>query len=170
MLPANQLIGELNRRGVKFVVGASDPKINNFISTIELLAGLAAHNDARIRLALIPVLLQHPEYGKDVPHALELLNDSRKLTFKLYYTAAHLLQLTYHHQLQDFLGTYQVLPDYFSEELNIPKEGTSQDRLRQLAKSHREITNMSVNWFGTYQHAAKRVLTRMQKEREWAKV
>jgi hypothetical protein len=105
-----------------------------------------------------------------VPDALELLDDSKKLTFKLYYTAAHLLQLAYYQQLQDFLGTYQVLPDYFSEELNIPKEGTSQDRLRQLAKSHRDITNMPVNWFGTYHHAAKRVLTRMQKERKWAKV
>ena len=170
MLPANQLIGEMNRIGVKFVIGEISPKFLNSISPIELLAGLAAHNDARIRLALIPVLLQHPEYAIDAPDALELLDDSKKLTFKLYYTAAHLLQFAYSSQLQDLVGTYQVIPDYFSEGLNIPKEGTSQDRLRQLANSHREITNMSVNWLGTYHHAARRLLTRMQKEREWTKV
>ena len=170
MLPANQLIGELNRIGVKFVVGEVSPKILNSISPRKLMAGLTTHNDARIRLALIPVLLLHPEYAIDVLDALELLDDSKKVNFKLYYTAAHLLQLAYCNQLKDLIGTCQVIPDYFSEDLNIPKEGTSQDRLRHLAERHREITNMSVNWLGTYHHAAKRLLTRMQKEREWAKV
>ena len=156
--------------GVHFVVGDGIPGAYDSISPIELMAGLAAHKDARIRLALIPVLLQHPEFAIGAPEALELLNDSQKMTFKLYYTAAYLLQLAYEDKLLDLVETYQGIQDYFSEELNIPEEGTAQDRLRQLAECHQNSTKMSVNWYGTYYHAAERVLTRMQKEREWAKV
>ena len=164
MYPANQLIGEMNRIGVNFVVGETIPGVTNPLSPIELMAGLAAHKDARIRLALIPVLLKHPEYATEATEVLEMLDDSRKITFKLYYTAAYLLQLAYDDELLGLVETYQDIQDYYSEEFNVSEEGTAQDRLRQLAMMHKKITKLSVNWCGTYHHAAKRILTRMKRE------
>jgi len=160
----------MHRLGVHFVIGECIPGPNDPLSTIELMAGLAAHKDARVRLALIPLLLQHPEFAIDAPKALELLDDSQKMIFKLYYTAAYLLQLAYKDKLIDFIATYQGIQDYFSEELDISEGGTAQDRLRQLAKRHQEFAKMAVNWYGTYQNTAERVLVRMQKERDWSKV
>lgn len=170
MFPANQLIGEMDRLGVHFVVGDNLPETVNSLSPAELMAGLVVHNDARIRLSLIPVLLQYPEYSEFVQEALELLDDSQKVIFKLYYTAASLLQLVYCDQIEGLVEDSQVIYDHFSEELGITKEGTAKERLRELAKRHQEITKLPVNWYGTYHHAAKRILTRMQREREWAKV
>jgi hypothetical protein len=170
MFPANQLIGEMNRLGVNFVVGDRILTTFKSLSAIELMAGLAAHKDARIRLALIPVLLQLPEFAEEAPESLVLLEDDQKIIFKLYYTAAYLLQLSYKYELQVLIDNYQDIQDFFSKDLNVSRAGTVQDRLWILAKRHKEITKMSINWYGTYHHAAKRVLKRLQKEREWAKV
>jgi len=169
MYPANQLIGEMNRIGVNFVVGDTIPRVATSLSPSELMAGLVAHKDARIRLALIPVLLQHPEYAPEAQNTLNLLDDSQKLNFKLYYTAAYLLQIVYSEELEGLLASFQKIQDNFSEELKVSGDGTALERLKQLAKRHKEITNLSVNWYGTYDHAAKRILARMRKEREWAK-
>lgn len=170
MFPAYRLIGEMNRLGVHFVVGERIPTTIESLSVIELMAGLAAHKDARIRLALIPVLLQHPEYAAVAPESLALLDDSQKVIFKLYYTAAYLLQIAYDVELHVFTENYQEIQDYYSRDFKVSEEGPVQDRLRKLAKRHKEITKMSINWYGTYHHAAKRVLKRLEKEREWAKV
>jgi len=85
------------------------------------------------------------------------------MNFKLYYTAAYLLQLAYSDELEGLVASYQDIQNYFSEELDVSGEGTVQDRLRQLAKRHKEITKMPVNWYGTYDHAAKRILARKWK-------
>lgn len=160
MYPANQLIDEMNRIGVNIIVGDNTPRVSIPLSPPELMAGLVAHRDARIRLALIPVLLQHPEYAPEAPKAIKLLDASEKLNFKLYYTAAYLLQIAYSDELEGLLGSLQNIKDYFSEELGVPSEGTVQDRLRLLAKRHKEITKMSVNRYGTYDHAVKWILAR----------
>ena len=170
MFPADQLIEEMNRLGVHFVVGDSLPGNMDSISPVELMAGLVVHNDARIRLSLIPLLLQHPEYSEFAQEALDMLDDSQKMIFKLYYTAASLLQLIYNDQILGLVEGSQVIYDHFSKELAIRNEGTAKERLRELAKRHQEITTLPVNWYGTYHHAAKRILTRMQREREWARI
>ena len=167
MFDANNLLSEMNRIGVHFLVGDDHPGLAAPLTPAQLLGGLAAQSDARLRLALIAVLLQHPEYAQETPYSLEMLDDTQRLTFKLYYTAAHYLQLVYKNQLQDVLGQFLWLPDKYSEELNIMKGRAAKVQLKRLAKRHQEISGLSLNWYGTYNHAAQRVITRLKVEEAW---
>ena len=170
MMEPNQLIDNMNRIGVHFLVDASNLGLTDSLTPAALLAGLAAQSDARMRLALIAVLLQRPDYANHAHEALELLDEPQQLTFKLYYTAAYYLQIAYANQLNDVLGLYIKLTDYYSEELNIEKDISVADELRQLAELHKEITGLPLNWYGTYNSAAQRVIARLKKEQAWAMV
>jgi hypothetical protein len=139
------------------------------LTPAKLLAGLAAQPDARLRLALIAILLQHPEFANDAHKALEMLDDTQRLIFMLYYTATHYLQLLYADQLSAVLGQFDKLPDIYSRELKLTEAGTAIDRLKRLAKRHKEIMGLPLNWYGTYNYAAQRVITRLKVERVWAR-
>jgi hypothetical protein len=170
MIEASILIDNMNLLGVHFLVGEGYSGLADPLKPAALLAGLTAQSDARMRLALIAVLLQHPEFAKDTQEVLELMDEPQKLTFKVYYTAAHYLQIAYADQLQDVLGPYSELPDFYSKELNIEREDSVTDQLKQLAERHKDITGLPLNWYGTYNHAAQRVIARLRKERTWATV
>ena len=126
--------------------------------------------DARMRLALIAVLLQRPEFALEADDVLAMLTNDYQPIFKLYYTAACYLQSKYHEQLENLLGHVQTIPDLFSEQLNLATGDSVEKNLQRLALRHKEITDLDVNWYGTYHHAAKRVMTRLRREREWAQV
>lgn len=168
MIEPKQLIDNMNRIGVHFLVDEGYSESTDSLSPAELLAGLAAQSDARLRLALIAVLLQRSDFAKDAHQTLALLGEPQKLTFKLYYTAAHYLQKVYVNQLQDVLDPSDGLPDYYSEELKIEKDNSATGQLKRLAERHKEITGLPLNWYGTYIFAAQRVITRLNKERAWA--
>jgi len=170
MIQANKLLAEMNRIGVHFLVGEDQLVLTEPLSPAALLAGLAAQTDARLRLALIAVLLQHPEFAEQSHAALEMLDDKHHLNFKLYYTAAHFLQIAYKIQLRNILGQFNMLPDFYSEELKITKVGSVTDQLKRLAERHKEISEVSLNWYGTYKHAAQRIITRLELEQKWVKV
>ncbi|MCJ7657865.1 MAG: hypothetical protein MUO67_01810 [Anaerolineales bacterium] len=170
MTEANILIDNLNRLGVHFLVGDGHSGLVDILEPAALISGLVSQSDSRIRLALIAVLLQRPDFANDAHKALDLLDEPQKLNFKLYYTAAHYLQVAYANQLLDLLGPYHMLPDYYSEELNIEKNKSVKNQLMQLAERHKEITSLPLNWYGTYNFAAQRVITRLNKERAWATV
>ena len=170
MIEPGQLIYNVNRLGVNFLVDESDSSSTDILTPADLLAGLATQPDARMRLALIAVLLQRPDFAKYVHQATALLVELDKITLKLYYSAAHYLQIIYANQLLDVLGSYEKLPDYFSEELDIEKGILATEQLMQLAERHKKITGMPLNWYGTYNHAAQRVITRLKKEQAWAAV
>ena len=144
------LISSLNSYGVHFLVGGNGEEVSAPLHPRELLAGLSMQADARMRLALI------------------LPNDQRP-TFKLYYTAACFLQAKYHEQLEELLGHVQTIPNFFSEQLNLALDDSVEENLQKLALRHTKITDLDVNWYGTYQHAAKRVITRLRSERKWSK-
>ncbi len=170
MIEPKQLVDNVNRIGIHFLVDESFSDSTETLTPAELLAGLAAQSDARMRLTLIAVLLQRSEFARYAHQAIALMDDPIELTFKLYYTAAHYLQMIYANQLKDVLGSYDKLPDYFSEELKIEKDNHASDQLRRLAERHKVITGIPLNWYGTYNHAAQRVITRLKKERAWATV
>ncbi len=50
------------------------------------------------------------------------------------------------------------------------KDIPASDQLLRLAERHKVITGIPLNWYGTYNHAAQRVITRLKKERAWATV
>lgn len=168
MLEPKRLLDSLNHFGVHFLVGESHPRFTEPLPPAALLAGLTVQSDARMRLALIAVLLQRPEFAAEAEKVLDLLSVEQCTIFHLYYTASHYLQSSYYDQLIELLGVFEELPDLFSNQLDIPTNIPATDPLKKLAQRHQEITGLSLNWYGTYQHAARRVIARLKKEREWA--
>lgn len=142
-----ELVGALRRLNISFLLGTHSEN-SEPVDPLSLITGLAQSNDARLRLALIPLFLKHPEFSKFVPEAAARLHDSARLTLLCYYTAAFCI-------LGEINPNDKQLPDYFSGELNLPLGNGGYEKLRLLAKRHRELSGMAVNWLGTYLHAAR---------------
>ena len=117
------------------------------VVSARLIAALAQSDESRLRLSLIPLFLEHPEFAARVRTVAKKLNPSAQLTLQCYYSAAVWLAQKYQQ------GT--ALPDYFSKELNLKPSDDPEENLRNLAKRHGELSGTRVNWFGTYQHAAQ---------------
>lgn len=166
---ADRLVAELNRLGVHFVTGGEAERSAPSLSPVELLASLAAQSEARLRLALIPLLLVHPELATAVPEALARLAEREQLTLKLFYTATVILQQCHAEQLRPLLGQYDPLPDHFGKELGIPTAGDCLDRLKHLGERHRALSGLAINWVGTYHHAADRLLRQLSLEVQWSR-
>jgi hypothetical protein len=131
-----------------------------------LLADLVRQPSARVRSAVIAVLLAHPEYAAAVPAALEHLGPTERLTLQLFYTAAVLLQQEHAKRLRAFVGGHQ-LPDWFSAELGLPQTARPHERLEALGRQHRQCTQARVNWTGTYESVAQHLLRSWELEARW---
>jgi hypothetical protein len=126
---------------------------------------LVRQPSARVRAALIAVLLAHPEYARAAPAALERLRPTEQWTLRLFYTAAVLLQQEYAEQLRSFVVD-QRLPDQFAADLNLPP-APPRERLAALGRRHRQRTQAHVNWVGTYENVVRRLLRSWELETRW---
>lgn len=113
-----------------------------------MITELAQSEEARLRLSLIPLFLEHPEYASYVREATKKLGPSARLTLQCYYSASVWLAKKY--QIKS-----ASLPDHFSKELHLTPVDDPEENLRALAKHHKEASGSLTNWFGTYQHAAQ---------------
>jgi hypothetical protein len=112
----------------------------------QLLKALAQSEEARLRLSLIPLFLEHPEYVAHVQNAARQLGPAARLTLQCYYTAA--VWLAKKHHLSGI-----SLPDVFSDELGVNPVDDPEVNLQALARRHKELSGSFVNWLATYQHA-----------------
>ena len=115
-----------------------------------------------MRLALIPLLLRHPEFAVYARTALRQITPTVQIGFKCYYTAAVLLQQKYQERLHALLGDTEPLPDLFSAELGLLGYSNPDDGLRTLADRQKALTGRSINWQGTYEHGAQRLLRTLE--------
>jgi len=143
-----QLAGALHTLGVKFIMGGGSEDQSLHKQPTLLIAALAESREARLRLSLIPLFLEHPEFAARVRTVAKKLDPSARLTLQCYYSAAVWLGQKY--QVRN-----KSLPDYFSKELNLHPTADPEENLRGLAKRHKELSGAQVNWLGTYQHAAQ---------------
>jgi hypothetical protein len=167
MRTADRLISELNYLGLHFLVGETSKEYHHRLSPATILAGLAGHTDARLRMALTALLLYQPSIAQAIPEALKQLNKRDQKTLKLNYTAAVFLQQINQEPLQKTITHWQILPDLFSQELGIPDDVPPQRKLHLLSELHRKISGLSINWIGTYQYTVKRLISRLEKEAVW---
>jgi hypothetical protein len=137
------------------------------VGPVTLLAALAASDEARFRLALIPLLLRHPVWADYAEAARQQLPMTSQIGFKCYYTAAWLLQQKYQSRLVSFTDCWVLLPDLYSNALRLLPFANPDAGLYQLAERHSILSRRSINWFGTYEHAAQRWLTHMERRRVW---
>lgn len=163
----DHLAHELHRLGVPFVRTEADNTPPAPIPPEDLLLGLATSDEARLRLALIPLLLVHPDYAVHAPHVATQLAPPARLLFICYYTAALLLQQLHTGRLQTFFGPAAPLPDLFSTELGLPTVGTPAQRLAILAARQAALSGEPINWLGTYHHGAERLFTHLEKAALW---
>lgn len=164
-LTPTQLVDALDTLDVPFIRGGSG--IIQWVEPSVLLAGLAESDEARLRLALIPLLLRHPHFAADINSAIKRLSPAAAITLRCYYTAAHWLQSKYHVRLECCLGAMESLPDLFSTELGLTSHITAEQALHRLATRQQELTGRVLNWHGTYEHALKTWLQHLELQRQW---
>jgi hypothetical protein len=163
-----KLVAELDLLGIRYLSRQSPYQARKTRRPEVLLADLIRQPSARVRAAIIAVLLAHPGYVQAVPQALERLRPSEQLALRLFYTAAVLLQQEYADQLRPFVAArWQRLPDLFSAEFGLPAEGPPRERLALLGFVHRQRTGATVNWAGTYENTARHLLRRWELEQRW---
>ena len=148
-----QLVAELSLLGIRYLSREKPLRPAKVRPADEFLADLVEQPSARVRAAVIAVLLSHPEYADAIPASLERLGPTERITLQSFYLAARLLQQDHALRLRPFLGgQWRWLPDLHpvSEAWGLPSEGTPGERLASLALEHRRRAQKVVNWMGTY--------------------
>jgi hypothetical protein len=146
-ITGNQLTNALRALDVNFILGGQSRDETLHKQPVRLIGALAQSDESRLRLSLIPLFLEHPEFALHVRTAAKKLDPSARLTLQCYYTAAVCLGKKY--------KLHKTLPDYFSQELNLQPVDDPEENLRALAKRHKDLSGTRVNWLGTYLHAAQ---------------
>lgn len=167
-ITTDELVGALDALGVPFLAGGIQTPRALALSNSELLLGLARDPDARVRLAVIPLLLLRPDFAEVIPGVARKLRGDARLTFWCYCTAAHWLQRKYKEPLTAFVGKLVPLPDWFSAKLGLAYDETEAVRaLDALGKRHQVLSHERLNWKGTYEHAAQSLIKQLTWERAW---
>ena len=162
-----RVVAELACLGVSYLSRLSDTQLAPALPPQALLVELLRQPSSRVRVALVALLLAHPEYAEFVPAALTRLTGPEAQTLKFFTCAAVYLQEQYAEPLHFFLGTrWRQLPDLFSSELGL-SAGMPEARLRSLAKLHVRQSGQRLNWAGTYDNAARNLLRRWKMEQTW---
>jgi hypothetical protein len=163
-MDADQLIAELNQLGIRYVVGEKTVAKMESIPPDRLLAGLSSHPDARMRHAVIALLLIKPGYSDFALKATEHLTEDEKIQFKFYYTAAMLLQQIHSTRLRQYVYNWTYIADRFFMDLQLPETEKPQERLKKLCELHRNTSGLTVNWEGTYNSIVELMLTRFERD------
>lgn len=164
-IEAVELVDALDTLGVAFLRGGSGTR-RGFPPAV-LLTALASNPEARLRMALIPLLLAHPEFAPAVRQAEQSLLAKDAVVLRCYYTAAVWLRAKYRSRLEAACGPQPALPDLFGEALGVAPQTEPDDALRSLALRQRELTGITLNWLGTYEHAAQSWLRFHEQKIRW---
>ncbi|MBM3127995.1 MAG: hypothetical protein FJ009_05085 [Chloroflexi bacterium] len=159
-----ELVGALDALDVLFLAGGVG---NPQVTPVELLQGLACAPEARLRSAIVPLILRHPEFADDARIAAQALSALPLVTCECFYTAALLLQREYRDRLARVLGAQPRLPDWFSAALGIVLSADVSVSLRTLGARHAALTGLTINWVGTYRHAAERLIRHREVLQQW---
>ena len=99
-----QLANALYALGVRFVMDGTNAEESLHKEPTRLIAALAESNEARLRLSLIPLFLEYPEFAAHVRAAARGLSAPARVTLRCYYSAAVWLQRKYRLRLDALLG------------------------------------------------------------------
>jgi hypothetical protein len=162
-----RIVAELESLGIRYLSRRTSTQAKHVRPPGVLLADLVRQPSARVRVAVIAVLLAHPEYAEAATDALKRLRPTEQLTLRLFYTAAVLLQREHAESLRNFVSG-QSLPDQFAGELGLPAEATDRERLEILGQTHQQQTRVCANWVGTYENVVHRLLRSWELEAQWS--
>jgi hypothetical protein len=163
-----QIVAELELLDIRYLSRQSPEAATQARPPDRLLADMVRQPSARVRAAVIALLLAHPDCAEAMPAALRRVGPAEQTTLRMFYTAAVLLQQMYGPRLLALLGPrWQALPDLYSGELGVPSTGSPSQRLNLLGQQHRRQTGIAVNWAGTYESVAQKLLRSWELEVSW---
>lgn len=168
-IPATEeeIVAELEQLGVRYLSRQHPTAGLEDRPRHLLMADLVRQPSSRVRMALIALLLAHPDYATSIPLAIQDLTPPAARPLKILYTAAVYLQHQYADRLQRFLGPdWRWLPDIFSEELGVSGD-TPGKQLKSLGQIHAQASGMYLNWAGTYENVLRLLLRRWEMEEAW---
>ncbi|MBN1139305.1 MAG: hypothetical protein JXM73_22200 [Anaerolineae bacterium] len=131
-----------------------------------LLTLLASSQEARLRLAIIPLLFHRPDFAEHLGDAMPLAAPAR-LTLKCYATAAFYLQRKCRARLARLGESRARLPDLFSADLGLTMCSDPDAGLSRLARRHAELSGKPINWLGTYERAARQWVAILERRQRW---
>ena len=166
---SDQLASALDRLGIHFLTNSTPTDLVESLDPVTLIAGLAGSSEARLRQALIPLLLWRPDLAHDAARVDPLLDDRPRIFLHYYYTAAMLLQMQHGFRLRALGAGAEVLPDLFSSRIGLPVTGDPDQRLERLANLQAKLTGENINWLGTYHHSASSFIKHLEWEIAWSR-
>lgn len=114
------LVAALRDRGIAYLA-PSDAVAREVPTTHEqLLFALLHQHDSRLRLAIVPLLLRHPEISESVLTLAAHLDAAVLLELQTFYMAAVYLQRNWRSRLSIYLGDMPLLPNLFSHQMGLP--------------------------------------------------
>lgn len=163
---ADELVGALDALDVPFLMGGVQNDTARALPPSVLFQGLASASEARVRSAIIPLLLRHPELAKEAQSASARLSGQPRNTLRLFYTAALLLQRKYALRLARLFGAQDALPELFGQTLRIEVTDDVEASLARVGARHAELRGLKLNWVVTYEHAACTFIKYMELQAE----
>ncbi len=114
------LVAALRDQGITYLA-PSDAVATQVPKTHEkLLQALLHQHDSRLRLAIVPLLLRHPEISESVLALAARLDAELSLELQTLYMAAVYLQRNWRSRLSIYLGDMPLLPNLFSHQMGLP--------------------------------------------------
>ncbi len=161
-----RLVAELELLGIHYLSRLTSERAQSVRPPAALLADLVQQPSARVRAAVIAVLLLHPHFARAMPAALSRLPLDDQVTLQLFYTAARLLQQEHAEQLRP-LAPGRRLPKRYAADLGLPGAAPVREQLAALAERHRQATRSELNWAGTYESVARSLVRSWEAARRW---
>jgi hypothetical protein len=156
-----KLVAELSELGIRYLSRQKADRPSSVRPPDRLLVDLMRQPSARVRNAVIAVMLAHPEYADAVPAASRRLSPEEQASLRFFYLAAVLLQQEYEERLRPLQGAqWCQLPGLSGvlAELGVADQEAPREKLARLGREHRRRSGKYVNWAGTYEQAARQLL------------
>jgi len=114
------VVALLRQRGVSYLAPSDAVATVAIASDDALLLALLRQPDSRLQLALIPLLLRYPHLAERVAMLTDQLEPQFAIELQMLYMAAVYLQRLWKTRLGFYLDTVPLLPDLFSQQLDLP--------------------------------------------------
>ncbi|MBI4532106.1 MAG: hypothetical protein HY709_11375 [Candidatus Latescibacteria bacterium] len=152
-LSRDTLVEQLRKHGITFLAGGEETGETTDLPVDDVITSLVVSEDPRLRLALIPFFVLHPETARNVATLVERLPATSALDLQTFYTAAVYLQRLWWTRLHFYRKDLPALPDLYSQALGLPpaEERHGKVGLYTLAAWHTRRSAYPFNRLASYQ-------------------
>ena len=162
------LVAALAAQDVRHLSVAEPVSSYAAIDVTTLITRLADQADPRLREALIPLFLLHPDLAEQAPGVIQPLSPPAADALRHLYTAAVYLQRFWLSTLRMHLGSFALLPDHFGQtyyHLPAPDVKFGEAGLRALAALYEGKTGL--DWLSVYELTMNLFLQQLSLEQHY---